>query len=430
MPNEEKYFWRIGSPPPHLDQHSRVKHGVVEDYVRRYIQTLMSQARIPALHLSLIDGFCGGGSYRTEQSGVADGSPLLMIRAVQEARALINLDRRTPRTVCVDYHFNDIAPDTTEHLTHWLDCKRQEGVIGDPDFSRISITNGPFVDALPRLLKIIHEKKMGEHAIFVLDQYNYNDVPLPQIAEILRTLKGAEVILTFNVGVLLTYLSDRAGNRKPLQRIGLDQFIPWDQIGALKVTEKRRWRQILQRYLAQGIRSVTGARYMTLFFVRPWGANPWDYWLIHLSNAYRAHDVMKTLHWKHSTEFGHELEPGVFVLGYDANKDSDYSGQPQFDFGEHARIACIDDVREHFGKSIFDQSQPIQVQDIFRQVISSSTAAEEHLMEATRQLHQMKDIVVVTKDGRIRQPSRRYARDDVIESSPQIGIGLIRGRSS
>ena len=72
---------------------------------------------------------------------------------------------------------------------------------------------------------------------------------------------------------------------------------------------------------------------MTLFFVKPHGTNSWGYWLIHLSNHYRAHEVMKSLHWEHATDFGHELEPGVFEFGYNANKDNEYTGQETFEFG-------------------------------------------------------------------------------------------------
>ena len=107
----------------------------------------------------------------------------------------------------------------------------------------------------------------------------------------MRNLKGAEIIMTFNVDNLITYISDRAENRKALENIGLDAYIPWQQIKQIKA--EREWRQVLQRCLAHGIKQETGAKYMTLFFVKPHGTNTWGYWLIHLSNTYRAHAVMK-----------------------------------------------------------------------------------------------------------------------------------------
>lgn len=422
MSSDEKYLWQIGSPPPFLDRHSQTKHNIVEEYVKRYVLKLMAQANIPELHLSLIDGFCGGGCYRTEEGGLADGSPLLMMRAVREARMYLNQKRRTPRNINVEYSFVDILPDTTKHLQYWLDGKLQENAIDPIDYNRTKIFTNNFFSELPNIVRRIQQRKMGEHAIFVLDQYSYKDIPLPEIAGTLRTLKGAEVIMTFNVDNLTTYLSDRAANRKPIETIGLDKYIPWSQLKEIKATQKREWRQILQRHLAHGIKCESGAQFMTLFFVKPHGTNTWGYWLIHLSNRYRAHEVMKSLHWEHATEFGHELEPGVFVLGYNANKDSSYTGQQTMVLGPGSKDACINGVREHFGEKIFSLDRPIRVGELFQGCVSESTAAETHLLNATRQLHESKDIVIVSKDGTVRRPSKTYRADDVIEASRQIRI--------
>ena len=420
--SDDKYFWQVGSPPPLLDRHSQTKHSIVEEYVRRYVLTLMAPAHIPELRLSIIDGFCGGGCYQTEDGGLADGSPLLMMRAVREARMLLNQERRIPRNVNVEYSFVDILPDTTRHLQHWLDAKREENAIDLIDYSQTEVITNDFLQSLPYLVQKVQRRKMGEHALFMLDQYSYKDIPLPEIASILRTLKGAEVVMTFNVDNLTTYLSDRAANRKPLETIGLDAYIPWADLKLLKATQQREWRQTLQRHLAHGIKCETGAKFMTLFFVKPHGLNSWGYWLIHLSNEYRAHAVMKTLHWEHATEFGHELEPGIFVLGYNANKDGDYTGQQTFEFsGASSKDACINGVREHFGQTIFKLDKPIRLADLFQSCVTNSTAAENHLMEAARQLHASKNVIILSKDGStVRRTNKIYSLNDAIEPSKQI----------
>ena len=381
----------------------------------------MAPAYIPELRLSIIDGFCGGGCYQTEEGGIADGSPLLMMQAVREARMYLNQERRIPRNINVEYSFVDILPDTTKHLQHWLDAKRDANTIDLIDHRQTEVITNDFLQSLPYLVKKVQQRKMGEHALFVLDQYSYKNIPLPEIASILRTLKGAEVVMTFNVDNLTTYLSNHAANRKSVENIGLDQYIPWADLNMLKATQKREWRQSLQRYLAHGIKCETGAKFMTLFFVKPHGLNSWGYWLIHLSNEYRAHAVMKSLHWEHATEFGHELEPGVFVLGYNANKDADYTSQQTFEFaGTASKEACIDGVREHFGQTIFQLNKPIQLGDLFQSCVTNSTAAESHLMEATRQLHACKNIIIVSKDGTVRRNNKTYSLSDVIEPSKQI----------
>jgi len=421
MADEKKYYWQIGSPPPFIDRHSQTKHAIVEEYVRQYIMTLMAPAHIPELKLSIIDGFCGGGCYQTEAGGLADGSPILMMRAAREARAYLNQKRLKPRHINVDYYFVDILPDTTRHLRHWLDAKYSENAIDPEDYQKVEILTNRFLNELPSLIRKIKLRKGGERALFVLDQYSYKDVPLPEMATVMRNLKGAEIIMTFNVDNLITYIADRAENRKALENIGLDAYIPWEQIKQIKAG--REWRQILQRYLAHGIKQETGTKYMTLFFVKPHGTNTWGYWLIHLSNTYRAHAVMKSLHWEHATEFGHELESGVFVLGYDANKDSLYTGQQTFEFGgEGSKEACIEGVSEYFGQTVFQLDKPTPLRDLFENCVTNSTAAEPHLMESVGRLHFSKDVVVVSKDGAKKRPNTQYNLSDIIEPSRQTSL--------
>ncbi|GAB6044102.1 three-Cys-motif partner protein TcmP [Endothiovibrio diazotrophicus] len=422
--DDPKYIWRIGTPPPGLDRHTEIKHQIIEEYVRRYILTLMSCATIPVFQLSLVDGFCGGGCYVRENGEIADGSPILMIRAANEARAILNLGRRTPRQVNVDYHFIDINQDTTDYLRFWIDGKRESNNIQEPDYRSTNIVTNDFTKELPTLIRRIKSKKMGEHCIFVLDQYNYDDVPMHSIARIFRELKGAEVILTFNVGTLITFLSDRAQNRKPVKRIGLDGHVPWSEIRTIKATQKQRWKQILQSHIANGIQIESGARFMTPFFVRPWGSTPWDYWLIHLSNQYRAHAVMKNLHWEHSTEFAHELSPGYYMLGYDANKDSSYTSQPSLLFDETSRDKCLDGLREHFGRKIYEEDKAIKVRSIFENTIGNSMANEPHLLDAVSQLSSSKDIIVISKDGKRKKPESKIALSDTVEKSNQLRLLL------
>lgn len=421
----DKYLWKIGSPPPRLDKHSQVKHHIIQDYISRYIARLMAQAIIPKLGLSIIDGFSGGGEYVTEDGTYANGSPLLCLEAVQQSRIILNINRRQPRELDVEFTFVDKDRDTTDYLNHLIGAKHSSGEIDAIDHQKTQVINGDFFSALPNILQKIKNRKMGERALFILDQYNYSDIPLPQIRHIFSTVKSAEIIMTFNVDSLITYLSDRAINRKPLETIGLDKYIPWDQLKQLKAEQKYLWRRTIQKYLAHGIQSETGAVYMTLFFVKPTGKNSWGYWLIHLSNNYRAHEVMKQLHWEHGTEFGHELETGYFVLGYNANTDEDYTQQSSISFGDaHSRESCINGIHEHFGKLLFELDKPTRLGDLFEGCISNSMASEVHLMAATQNLHKSKSVIIMSKDGTIKRANKTYSLNDIIEPHKQIQLTL------
>ncbi|WP_322035546.1 three-Cys-motif partner protein TcmP, partial [Burkholderia cenocepacia] len=113
---EDKYFWQVGHRPPNLDQHSAVKHSIVEQYVQQYIETLMSMPTMPKLTLTLVDGFAGGGEYLNGKAESVDGTPLLMMRGAHVARANLNVGRRTLREVDAEFFFVEKKLESAEYL--------------------------------------------------------------------------------------------------------------------------------------------------------------------------------------------------------------------------------------------------------------------------------------------------------------------------
>ncbi|WGS45224.1 three-Cys-motif partner protein TcmP [Burkholderia sp. JSH-S8] len=417
---EDKYLWYVGQPPPILDQHSAVKHSIVESYVRRYIETVMSQANIPKLTLSLVDGFAGGGEYLSEACASVDGTPPLMLRAVHEARARINVGRTiTPREVDAEFFFVEKRRESAEYLRLHVDKRRAEGAMADMDYRRTSIRNASFLDELPSIVTRIKARRGGCRAIFLLDQYSYNAVPMSTLRWLMSELPGAEVILTFNVDSLLTFISDTETNRKAVRGVDLEKYIPWERLALLKA---QNGRASIQRYVAHGIKMETGAPFMTLFFVRPNSANPWSYWLVHLSQRYKAHDVMKSLHWQHSSEFGHELEPGLFILGYDPRRDEEYNGQSSLLFDKGGEQRCIEALTEELGRQLAGLTQPVTVAQLFTENISNTIADEARLQQVLHDMHAARSIVVSTKDEKGRRPSKLYRPTDIIEYSRQLWL--------
>ncbi|QGR87699.1 three-Cys-motif partner protein TcmP [Burkholderia multivorans] len=413
---EDKYLWQIGQRPPVLDQHSAVKHAIVEEYVQQYIETLMSLPTMPKLTLTLVDGFAGGGEYLSERGESIDGTPPLMMRATHLARANLNVGRRTLREVDAEFFFVEKRPESAEYLRRHLERRRAEGAVMEMDYQRTTVRNAGFLEALPKIVERIKARRGGGRAIFLLDQYSYNAIPMSTLRWVMSELPNAEVIMTFNVDSLLTYISNREPNRKAVRGVDLEEYIPWEQLGQIKA---QFGRAALQRYVAHGIKAETGAPYMTLFFVRPDSANPWSYWLVHLSRVYRAHDVMKSLHWRHSSEFGHELEPGLFMLGYNPKRDEQYNGQSSLLFDRNGEERCIETLTDDLGRKLSEEQQPLTVEQLFSKNISNTIADEARLQKVLRSLHSSGTIVVSSKEDRVRRPSKRYNATDVIEYSPQ-----------
>lgn len=414
-PSDEKWSWAIGHPPPLIEAHSRIKHLVIEDYLSRYIKVLMANPQRPVLPLSLIDGFAGGGLYRDEDGSEVPGSPLLLLRTIWEATRDLNTDRHTTqRHIDATYHFVEKGKSNFAYLEQLL---RGLGH-GDQIGSQIHLHRSPFEDVAAPIIESTAGQP-GRRALFLLDQYNYSDVDLRLVRRILTTLKGSEVILTFNVGSLITFLTDSEQARKVARNIGLEQYIHWPGISELKKTNL--YRAGIQRQLAQGIHQASGAAYMTLFFVTPQGASPWSYWLVHLSNAYKANDVMKEVHWAHGNSFGHNLEPGVFQLGYQAKRDYAVTGQSSLEFDTTAAFddmlhrTSVDNLREHLCTSLFESSSGIRFDDMIRGLANRSNATAEMIKEALHVPLRSGEIVAITKNGGSRRKGSSITSDDQIQ---------------
>lgn len=57
----DNHQWIPGAEPPEIRPHSQAKHRVIDAYLRRYVEVLTGDVRIPEFYLTLVDGFSGGG---------------------------------------------------------------------------------------------------------------------------------------------------------------------------------------------------------------------------------------------------------------------------------------------------------------------------------------------------------------------------------
>jgi hypothetical protein len=280
-----------------------------------------------------------------------------------------------------------------------------------------------------RLVARVKERKGGERAIFLLDQYAYDDVPLQVVNSIFRQLQGAEVILTFNVDSLITYLSDKPLWRNKMQRLGLDQYIDWE--GSEWKHKTTQWRPFIQQQLSNAIWKASGARFMTLFFVRPLGNNPWAYWLVHLSNKFRARDVMMALHWRNGNSFGHSLDPGLFKIGYEASADEAATGQTGLGMGEAhefdslLRERCINSLAEALPRKLYETDSGMVFGDLMQHIANNTTATAAFVKDALDFSVKTGDIVVTREDNGVRTKGSAIHDTDRVAFSRQRSIFLL-----
>ncbi len=183
---KRKYEWKIGGPLPTLDWHSVAKHKVLRDYLRLYVQVLTKNPRRDRLTLTLVDGFCGGGVYHDRSGEARQGSPLILLEAMQEAAVIASATRTKPFCLDAEYYFIDEDPAAIAHLEHAL---HQHPLPRD----RVQLLAGAFRDHVPSLIARIKQRGTANRCIFVLDQYGYMDAPMGTIRRIFSQLPHAEV---------------------------------------------------------------------------------------------------------------------------------------------------------------------------------------------------------------------------------------------
>ena len=330
-----------------------------------------------------------------------------------------NQGRIKPRTIRSQHYFVDVKPENIACLHAVLAARGHASRVG----SDVHLHSAEFTQALPIIAQKLKFFGKGERVLFLLDQYGYGDVPFPKIKWIFQNLSSAEVLLTFNVDFLVTYLADRQANRKAISNIGLDHHVPWSTLKELKAHQPRNWQYIIQRFLSEGIKQESGAEYMTVFFIRPAGNNPMAYWFIHLANNYRANDVMKKIHWKYGNNFSHMLSPSSF-FGYDANRDIAVTGQPDLLLDEHHfDDATADRIRDELSELL-----PRQVYDRERQPFSGlmtgltnyTMADELRVKQALDMAIATGDVLAVGKDGKTkRRKGTSIKSTDTLIAPPQ-----------
>ena len=423
----DKYTWHVGSQPPPVDPHSLVKHQIVKRYLERYIQVLMSNYVIDKLTLSIVDGFAGGGEYLAENgSYYHDGSPLIALNTVGEQQALMNVGRIKQRRVDAKFYFVEKLKSNFEYLQHLLQARLPAGRVGND----VQLFQREFQEVVQPIIGDIRKRAGGERAIFLLDQYAYDQVPGPLLKSIFSQVKGAEVILTFNVDSLISFLSDTAPGRQKLADMGLDQYVDWQGIDRLKAGSSAQWRSAIQRNLARGLVECSGARHYTIFYITPMGSTSWTYWLVHLSNSFKARDVMMELHWQHANHFSHYLEPDLFTLGYRTNSDASATRQDRLDLGEAhhfdalASQRCRTGLSEKLVPAVYD-AKPMLFSQWLETIGSSTPATADMIRQALDPGIRSGDIVARSPDGAKRTKGSALKAGDVLSPSLQRPLILL-----
>jgi len=411
------YDWMLGNPPPLLKRHSEVKHALLRNYLVDYFLTLVSLPQQDKIQLTIVDGFCGGGLYINESGKEVPGSPLVILEAIREAELLINVrqERRKPVQIDVELICIDQSGLALSYLRHILEERGYGGGLAN---GSIKLVKGTFADHCDAAIGRANARSpRSGRALFVLDQYGYVNVPMHCLREIFAKLKHAEVVLTFYIDSLLNYLDGKNLASFELST-GINSSIRASDLDDLKQTP--RWRVQLQSSLYQSLTNQCSAQFYTPFFIRPERGHG-DFWLLHLSQHWKARDVMATTHWRHHNNFAHYGHAGfhMFSTGYTGKIDDENRLQMGFDFSDLAAIVSKETMMSQIPEMLFAGAEGMTFEQFFLKLINT-TPATRSMVEATiLELHQTGDIIVQDEAGDASKARVKLKADHVLRLPTQ-----------
>lgn len=388
-----KYLWSDGQIPT-LDNHSKCKHEIIRDYLTKYLE-IVSQPlnRFPnrSLKITIVDGFAGGGKYQY-QDNIVDGSPLILLNTVAEAKAGIrSLNPKTPIQFEEDFIFVEKNQQTAQYLQGEI---RKEGFQ-----NKSQVLCGEFGHYLPTIIAQIKKKsnnRQDGRSIFILDQYGYSDVLIKQIKCILNN-SNAEIILTFAVDALITYLDESKQNA--LSRIGFSQK-DFQQFRRNQ-SNRDKCRSIIQHRMSS---IFYGLNYFftPFFIISDNSKSQGGYWLIHISRHYRARQEMVGLHWDKGNISQHYGTSGINMLGYRSKFDEDYTKQltlphSSFRFDVAASQQTHEALHREIGNYLYKNIQSgsaITVKKLKQGITNHTPGSDQDIQKALDSLKEEKSITI------------------------------------
>lgn len=411
------YEWKPGATLPTLLRHSAVKHALLREYLVEYFLTLVSSPRQDHIRLTIIDGFCGGGRYLSESGNEVPGSPVVILKALEEASACIFHEQKRTKPIELDVELICIDEDNNA-LTHLRWVLEQEGYGGKIKSENIRLLHGSFGEHAEAVIKrSVDRSKRSGKAIFVLDQYGYSGVPLETLQKICARLAKAEIILTFNVDSLINYLSDKSLASFEA-KTGFDGAITAEDMDELN--KGPHWRRQIQSKLYARITSGSGAKYFTPFFIRPTKGHG-DFWLLHLSQHAKARDVMAATHWNHNNHFVHYGQAGLdmFGVGYAAVLDGAGRAQSAFEFDDLAELRSHSTMLDEIPRLLDKKRDGITFGDFFMQRCNSTPATRSMIEKAALRLVEEGEIEVFGENSTRRKVRTNIKNDHVIRLPAQ-----------
>jgi len=401
---KKNYNWRGGAT---LDFHTEKKHTILSDYFRQYLLTRCQLPQMEKFRLVIVDGFSGGGVYKCGSFG----SPLIFPDTLNKTLNEINIKRVSEglKPIPIDclLLLNDNCQETLLELKENI-APLLAG-IKDENHSlslNVEYSSSKFEEAYPQIKSRVQETKCG-NVFFNLDQCGYSLVPTAIIRDIMLSWGKAEIILTFMIKSLLTYISpDQKANSVPLEP-QLQETVNAILKDPEKLTSKPEWlgkvEQVTFNYLHKC------APYVSPFSIN----NPdgWRYWLMHFANSYRARQVYNDILHDNANAQAHFGRAGLNMLSFNPQEEG-----LLYMFDTPSRTVAKNELYDDIPRKIAEFGDTLGVGDFYQAAYNETPAHSDDIHEM---IIANPDVEVITESGGERRKPNTIKPSDTLKLKAQ-----------
>ncbi|KCZ61434.1 three-Cys-motif partner protein TcmP [Hyphomonas atlantica] len=398
------YEWEDGAE---LDEHSKRKHKVLREYFSDYLRIRCQNPNQERFRMAIVDGFCGAGKYRCG----APGSPLIFLETLYAVSNSLNIERAAQglRAIQIDVLLilNDATPGVVdlckENIAGQLGEIREQA---DKLNIEVFYLSQEFEVAYPSIKATIENRGYKNSVFFNLDQCGHSLVELDTISDILTSFAAPEIILTFMIQALLTYLpkTDQDALQRRLERFGVS-------VPSIDNVEECMTNQA---WLGAAERTVYNAMSRFGVYVSPFSINNptgWRYWLIHFAKKTRARQVYNNILHRNSSAQAHFGRAGLDMLHYDPNEDATL-----YLFKDEDRKRATEQLYDDIPRRLANSGDAIQVEDFYQDIYNHTPAHSDDIHQA---IIKSPDLTVITPNGGERRVANTIHPGDTLKLKPQ-----------
>jgi len=401
-----------------LEDHTKKKHDVLRRYFRQYLIIRCQLPQQEKFRLAIVDGFSGAGLYKCGNFG----SPLIFVDVLIKTANEINLNRvsqgiRPIQIECL-LLLNDkdssVIGQLRENIAPLLAATKDENnnIYIKPEFF-----SSYFDEIYPQIKERLKSAKC-RNVLFNLDQYSYSHVTSTVIRDIVSSWPSAEVLLTFMIGSMLTFLSpkkEKFGTPiEPEMREKIDSLLN----SGNELLGKRQWLGEAEKIAHNYLKDCAP-------FVSPFSINNpkgWRYWLMHFASSYRARQVYNDILHQDGESQAHFGRSGLNMLSYDPQDE----GQLYLftnDSRELAKEALYDDIPRFVAES----GDTLFMNDFYTAAYSETPAHSDDIHEM---IVENPDMEVITESGGQRRQANTIKAGDTLKLKSQKSMFFMFSDSS